>query len=81
MWHRELGIWHCHCSSLVHCYGTGSILGLGTFTYCGHCQKNTGLLRKNMKLGVWVQCQATITAFPATFHKVCCVTHERGVCV
>ena len=28
----ELRIWHCHCSGLSHCGGTGLILGLGSST-------------------------------------------------
>ena len=33
LWSSGLRIWHCHC------YGMGSIPGLGTFTYCGYSRK------------------------------------------
>ena len=40
LWHSRLRIWHCHCSSLDHCCGSGSILGLGTSICHGHSPKN-----------------------------------------
>ena len=37
MWRNGLSIWSCYCSILDCCWGTDSILGLGTSTYheCG----------------------------------------------
>ena len=37
--HSGLRIWHCHCSSLGHCHGLGSIPGPGTPTHCGNGKK------------------------------------------
>ena len=39
MWHSELRIQHCHCSSLSYCCGMGLIPGQGTSTCCEHGQK------------------------------------------
>ena len=38
-WTSGLRIWHCHCCSLDHCYGLGSIPSLGTFACHGRSQK------------------------------------------
>ena len=42
LWHSGLRIWCCHCSSLGHCCGAGSIPGPGTsICYgCGQKKKN-----------------------------------------
>ena len=39
LWCTGLRIWHCHYSSLGHCYGTGFISGPVTSTCYGHGQK------------------------------------------
>ena len=38
-WFRRLGIRHCHCCGLDHCWGAGLILGLGTSACLRHGQK------------------------------------------
>ena len=39
MWYSGLRIWHCYCSSLGRCCGTGLISGLGTSICHGHSRE------------------------------------------
>ena len=48
--HSRLRIWWCHCSSLGHCCGTRSMLGLGTSTGRGHGQKKIAVSFKHSKM-------------------------------
>lgn len=41
LWCNDLGIGHHHCSALGHCYGAGSVLGLGTSRNHECSQKKT----------------------------------------
>ena len=43
-------IQHCLCCGSGHCYGVGSILGLGIFPCCGPCKKKKEDKNKKTKL-------------------------------
>ena len=48
LWWSRLRIQHCHCSSLGHCRGLGSIPGPGTFKCHRHSQKKKKKRKRNI---------------------------------